>query len=467
MAGAGAAAVAAISTLVAPDPLAGSELVFTSSGSGDTDSWQTFAVPVPEGARLSANLDWNAGSSANLNLFLKDQAGTDIAFANTTTAKPERVARNVPAGSYTLAVKIKKGSPESAFTLSVDLADLTAPTAPAAVTAASRGASVDVSWPPATDGFGVTSYAVTVGTATAEVTGTAVTVPGVGDGVQPVSVVALDAAGNRSSAATTQVTVDATPPARPAALAVGLSGSSATASWQPGGDPADVAAYEVVLDGSPRTVGGTSVVLGPLADGVHTIDVVALDAAQNRSEAASSSFTVDVTAPSVPGDLSAAAAGHDVSVSWSPSSDALGVVAYDVTVGAITGSTSATSLSVAGAPEGLLPVTVVARDAAGNRSPAAQSMVGVYPPAPAPVAGSEFTFSGTGTAGESSSYPIQVTTRSAVTATVDWTAMAGGAVTWTSGSSPAGRWPRREPPVAGPRPPRSCSSPVSTGSPPP
>ena len=81
----------------------------------------------------------------------------------------------------------------------------------------------------------------------------------------------------------------------------------------------------------------------------------------------------DTTAPSTPAGLAATGATQTgLTLSWSPSTDNVGVTGYDVTVnGAAAGSTSSTSFALAGLSCGTTyTLGVTARDAAGNRSAA-------------------------------------------------------------------------------------------------
>src|SRR5690606_38426862 len=86
----------------------------------------------------------------------------------------------------------------------------------------------------------------------------------------------------------------------------------------------------------------------------------------------------DVVAPSVPSGVSASAVGSGVVVSWSASSDDVGVVGYQVHRGSSAGFTvsagskvadvTATSFTDAARPVGTWFYRVVAVDAAGNAS---------------------------------------------------------------------------------------------------
>ncbi|MGW2401208.1 glycosyl hydrolase family 18 protein [Kitasatospora sp. NPDC001664] len=92
----------------------------------------------------------------------------------------------------------------------------------------------------------------------------------------------------------------------------------------------------------------------------------------------------DTVPPSVPGNLQASPGSGSITASWSASTDNVGVTGYDVFNGSTKLATVAgTSSTIAGLPAGTYNITVVAFDAAGNRSaPAGPVQVVVPPPQP-------------------------------------------------------------------------------------
>jgi chitodextrinase len=106
------------------------------------------------------------------------------------------------------------------------------------------------------------------------------------------------------------------------------------------------------------------------------------DAAKGYNVLASSvtvgSCTADCTPPTAP-HLSATASGTSVSLSWSGSSDNVGVTGYRVLRdGTQIATPTGASFTDTGVPTGSHTYTVVARDAAGNESPASNAVtVGV------------------------------------------------------------------------------------------
>ncbi|MFD0527655.1 fibronectin type III domain-containing protein [Kitasatospora arboriphila] len=124
-------------------------------------------------------------------------------------------------------------------------------------------------------------------------TGTSATVTGLSAGAHSFTVVAFDAAGNRSAAAgpvtvTVPTTTDPQPPTAPGTPTVtGTTSSSVSLTWGASTDNVGVVAYDVYNGGTiAATVTGTSATVGGLAaDTSYTFTVKARDAAGNASAA--------------------------------------------------------------------------------------------------------------------------------------------------------------------------------------
>jgi hypothetical protein len=128
-----------------------------------------------------------------------------------------------------------------------------------------------------------------------------------------------------------------------------------------------------------------------VADGTHSFMVQATDPAGNSSSA-SSAFTIDTVAPSVPTGLTAtAASGSETDLSWAAATDTVGMAGYKVfrdggttPIGTVTiGTTFADTGLAAGSTHSY---TVVAFDAAGNQSPPSATASATTQTALAPVA---------------------------------------------------------------------------------
>jgi hypothetical protein len=193
------------------------------------------------------------------------------------------------------------------------------------------------------------------------------------------SVVALDAAGNRSrpTPETCGETPDRDPPATPAGVrAQATSEHAATVTWEPAADDVGTARYEVSADGAPvASVPGTELSdAGLTAARTRCYTVRALDRAGNASapSAPACATTPDLTPPTPPTDVVATAADeHAVKLAWHVSADEAGVAGYEVLRA---GEVVATPADAAAREAGLRAAhaycyTVRARDAAGNRSP--------------------------------------------------------------------------------------------------
>jgi chitodextrinase len=177
-------------------------------------------------------------------------------------------------------------------------------------------------------------------------------------------------------------TNDTTAPSKP--LNVSASTRTATSialTWQPSTDDVAVTGYGVYRGGS-RVATPTAaawIFSGLTCNTSYTLAVDAVDAAGNRSQQAtvmvSTTGCADTQAPTAATGLKASnVTGTGATLSWSPSSDNVGVGGYDV----LRNGTKVTSVSATSAAlSGLSCATaytfgVVAYDAAGNRAPTAQ-----------------------------------------------------------------------------------------------
>ncbi|MGH7027797.1 putative Ig domain-containing protein [Brevundimonas sp.] len=213
------------------------------------------------------------------------------------------------------------------------------------------------------------------------------------DGVYALSVVTTDEAGNTGPVATSSFTVDSTPPATPT-VASPVSGSvtgdntptiSGTAE---AGSTVTVTLNNTAL--APVTAYGSGIWTTtsiPLADGLYTISVVAVNAAGIGAAAWEASvFTVDTTAPSAPviSTPTDGAVTDDGTPTISGSTEAGSTVSLSIDGGApisivpTGGAWSYTPPSMLSAGEHALVATAV--DAAGNSSPASASVSFTYSP---------------------------------------------------------------------------------------
>ncbi len=264
--------------------------------------------------------------------------------------------------------------------------DTQPPTTPTALTVATvTQTSVGLSWPASTDNVGVGGYTVYQGASVAGSTAsTSYTVAGLSCGTTyTLAVDAYDAAGNRSGKATISVSTAACPDSQAPTTPAGLTVVTATQtsvglSWAASTDNVGVVGYGLYLSGVPvGSTGSRSYTFGGLSCGTsYAIAVDAVDAAGNRSGQAtitvsSAACSSDTQAPTNPTGLTVVAATQtSVALTWSASSDNVGVAGYGVYQGAtIAGSTSSTSYTISGLSCGTsYGLSVDAFDTAGNRS---------------------------------------------------------------------------------------------------
>jgi chitodextrinase len=115
----------------------------------------------------------------------------------------------------------------------------------------------------------------------------------------------------------------------------------------------------------------------------YSYQVIAVDAAGNASTSAGASATTlapDTIPPSQPGNLLVSPGKRKVSMTWTASSDNVGVAGYRVyrnNVFAATLSASAKTYSASGISPGVQTFGVEAFDAAGNKSTRASKTVTV------------------------------------------------------------------------------------------
>ena len=191
---------------------------------------------------------------------------------------------------------------------------------------------------------------------------------------------------------------DTQPPTQPSSVwQVAVTSSSVTIGWGAASDNFGVIGYEILSDGSLAGFTATTqyAVSGLACGTMHTLGVQALDAAGNRSPAASvlmaTSPCPDSAAPSTPGQLVVTSSNEtSVTLSWTASSDNVGVVGYQVyRDAAAVGSTATGGYTVSGLARGKsYLIEVDAYDAAGNRSGKSGRVVTTkacaLPPAPGP-----------------------------------------------------------------------------------
>jgi chitodextrinase len=277
--------------------------------------------------------------------------------------------------------------------------DTTLPSSPTGLTGAAAGSSgANLSWSASTDSVGVTGYIVRrngVQVATPATTSFADTGLSAAT-TYSYTVAARDAAGNispdsASMSITTASAADTTPPTTPTGLTGAAVGSTgANLSWSASTDNVGVTGYIVRRNGvqvaTPATTSFADT--GLSAATTYSYAVAARDAAGNISPNSTSvSITTaspaDTTPPTTPTGLTGAAAGSTgANLSWSASTDNVGVTGYIVRRNGVQVATpSTTSFADTGLSAATTySYTVAARDAAGNISPDSASVSVTTPP---------------------------------------------------------------------------------------
>ena len=177
--------------------------------------------------------------------------------------------------------------------------------------------------------------------------------------------------------------VDNQAPTAPTNLAVGsTSTSSINLTWTASTDNIAVSYYKVFVDGVFHMNSSTnSATASGLNQGTtYNFYVIAADAAGNlspQSNTATGTTLVDTQAPTAATNLTLGSVGtNSIAISWTAGTDNIGVASYDIYVnGQLMGSTTDTNANIANLnPSTVYTLYVVAKDAAGNVSPASNSV---------------------------------------------------------------------------------------------
>jgi chitodextrinase len=294
----------------------------------------------------------------------------------------------LPSTRYLFSVKAKDAAGNKSVSSNVidtlTTRDMVAPSIPAGLTANDlTTTSVRLTWNPSTDNVGVTGYLVYRGSdSIGSVTGLQYPVTGLTPSTPySFTIRARDAAGNHSNSSqpllvTTPAETDFISPTSPSNLIVSnITVNSARLSWNASTDNVGVTGY-VVYRGSDSLTTVTTLeynITGLTPSTTYTFSIKAKDAAGNKSTASIIIFATisDITPPTAPANL----AGNDITISsvrlsWSASTDNVGVIGYVV----YRGSDSLTTITTLGCTIGGLSLgttysfSVRAKDAAGNKS---------------------------------------------------------------------------------------------------
>ena len=293
------------------------------------------------------DLSWSGGGdNVALDHFDVYREGTLI--GSPTTSPYSDTTGLVPATSYQYCLQAvdTSGNTGSSTCIDVTTKDDVTPSVPTGVGATPVSPTqVNVSWTASSDNVGVDHYNVLrngalVGSPAASPYSDSAASAGT---TYTYCVVAYDAAGNTSevppgsacASATTPVPDGIKPSDPTLALATVMSQTQIMVTWIPSTDNVGVHHYEVTrngtLAGSPTSPPFNDTGLAPATQ--YTYCVLAKDAAGNASAsvcAAPKTTLGDVTPPSVPTNVVATAGGSSIRVDWTASTDASGILRYDV-----------------------------------------------------------------------------------------------------------------------------------------
>jgi fibronectin type 3 domain-containing protein len=289
-----------------------------------------------------ATVSWTASSdNAGVDRYRIHRNGSLLTSVDgTTTSLLDEGLDDGFAYSYRVtAVDAAGNASDPGGPASVTIPDQTAPTAPVELKAVSTSQSVALTWKPATDNVGVTSYVVyrdgipltSMSSPVTSFTDNAL----VGNSAHQYYVKAFDAAniGGPASNTVTRSFADTTAPTAPTGLARTLSGFTVRLTWRASTDNVGVQSYTIyragVAVGTSSTLAYTDTT-APLAK-TSTYTVRARDAAGNLSAASSSvsaAVPADTTVPSRPTGLKVTAGTKQIVVAWTASTDNVGVKSY-------------------------------------------------------------------------------------------------------------------------------------------
>ncbi len=273
--------------------------------------------------------------------------------------------------------------------------DRTPPTTPKNLRVTDMTAySVSLAWDPSTDKSGEVTYTICCANVSSE------TFPGPASthvyraGLEPgrsfsLRIVARDAAGNYSAYSNSvsfTLPTDTLPPGKPAVSLTDVGPTHVSLAWSSVDDGPSVW-FSVYMDGSPiitgtRETSGTAFLLEP--ETTHIFTVQARDFGGNLSPLSdpitvttAASDPTDVTPPTAPANLSESHWGDgEIHVTWTQSTDNVteqSFIKYEVYVNDVLSDiTVGSGFSIVYSPNpgagGLVTVTVIAVDAAGNAS---------------------------------------------------------------------------------------------------
>jgi chitodextrinase len=369
-----------------------------------TNTTVTASLEVPSGlaattTTTAVNITWTAaGANSTITGYRIYRNGTQVG----TSATPSYTDNGrAPLTTYTYRVSgvnaSGQESTQSSQISATTLADTAAPSAPTTLSTTASGMDiVNLTWTASTDNVGVTGYRIARCTGTgcssfAQIgTSTATNYQDTGRTAETTynyRVTAVDAAGNVSTASTaSQVTTgqDTAAPSTPNNVSANATSiSQINVSWDASTDNIGVTGYRVYrcqgASCTPTTQVGTPTGTtyndtGLTVSTTYRYRIAAVDARNNvspQSAIVSATTNSDTAAPSVPTGLNGTATSMtEINLTWTASTDNIGVTGYRVfRNGTQVGVSATTSYSDTGLTRSTAySYTVLAYDAAGNAS---------------------------------------------------------------------------------------------------
>jgi chitodextrinase len=383
---------------------------FTDAGTGTCHSAGGDTAPPTAPTNVAAtavspgevDLSWTA-SSDNLGVagYRIYRNGAVVGSSATTAYADTSVQPSTTYSYYARAYDAAGNTSTASNTASVTTPatpDTTPPSPPSGLAAnAYSPTEVDLTWTASTDNVGVAGYRIYRG---GVLVGSSATTAYADKTVQPSTsysyyAIAYDAASNVSTASNTVIVTttapDTTPPSPPSNLAANVaSATEVDLGWTAATDNVGVAGYRVYRNGGLIGTSATTTYADKAVQPSTTYSyyTIAYDAAGNPSTASNTVSTTtpaipDTTPPSTPSGVAATApSATEVDLSWTASTDNVGVAGYRIyRNGALVGSSTTNSY----ADTGVLPATsysyfVVAYDAAGNSSATSNTATATTPP---------------------------------------------------------------------------------------
>ena len=320
----------------------------------------------------SVNLTWDEVADATSYNVYRDSSliasPTTNAFTDTALAD----------GTYLYEVSAVDDAGESTSKASVSATvNNEPPTAPTNLSASVNADSVNLSWDEVNDATGYKVYRDS--SLIASPTTNAFTDTTLADGTYLYEVSAVDDAGESTSKASVNATVNNEPPTAPTNLSASVNQDTVNLSWD---EVSDATTYNVYRDSSliasPTTNAFTDTAL---ADGTYLYEVSAVDDIGESASKASVSATVNNEPPAAPTNLSASVNGSNVNLSWDTVADATSYNVYRDS--SLLESTTANTFTDTALADGTYLYEVSAVDDAGESTSKASVSATVNNAAPA------------------------------------------------------------------------------------